>query len=235
MRRFGLTLIELILVIGIIAVLFALLVPSLQRSRLQAKAVVCMSNIRQLNTVFSMYVTDSGKFPYGFDNPPAGTSGRWLCRQYSTMIELGGGGLITSRTFIRKIWLGKPCFNAHPNNYNRPTLKDDILCGNYGVNLSICRMSTGNADQNEFVGKPRCCSDIFRPAQTLLIVDSGYAIISWRHAADVPPVTLGNTQHRRYCLYSGLVDKSPKTAFAGTEDRCFIWETSPNDGQRWIC
>ncbi len=77
MRRFGLTLIELILVIGIIAVLFALLAPSLQRSRLQAKTAVCMSNIRQLNTVLSMYVTDSGKFPYGFDDtylsgPPAG-------------------------------------------------------------------------------------------------------------------------------------------------------------------
>jgi len=33
--------------------------------------------------------------------------------------------------------------------------------------------------------------DIPRPEQTLLIVDSGYSIIGWWHATDVPPALLG--------------------------------------------
>ena len=202
MRRFGLTLVELILVIGIIAVLFAFLAPSLQRSRLQAKAIVCMSNIRQLNTVFSAYVTDSGKFPYGFDDTSVG-------------VPIGGyaGYIQYDRTgwwwfnclgeFYKKSLVGKTILQCPSKQIKQPKLKDDILCGNYGVTLSICRMSMGNADPN-FVGKPRWCSEVLRPAQTLLIVDSGYAIISWWHAADFPPATLGNKNIEDAAYVPGL-------------------------------
>jgi prepilin-type processing-associated H-X9-DG protein len=99
---------------------------------------------------------------------------------------------------------GKTVLQCPSKQIQQPKLKDDILCGNYGVNLSICRMSTGSVDQNEFVGKPRWCSEVFRPAQTLLIVDSGYAIISWWHAADVPPATLGNTNIEDTAYVPGL-------------------------------
>jgi len=205
MRRFGLTLIELILVIGIITVLFALLVPSLQRSRLQAKAAVCMSNIRQLNSFFSMYVNDSGKFPYGFDNTPAGTP----VGGYAGYIQYDRTGWWWFNylgEFYKKSLVGKTVLQCPSKQIKQPKLKDDILCGNYGVNLSICRMSTGNADQNEFIDKPRWCSEILRPAQTLLIVDSGYAIINWWHAADVlpPPGTLGNTNIEDTAYVPGL-------------------------------
>jgi prepilin-type processing-associated H-X9-DG protein len=206
MRRFGLTLIELILVIGIIAVLFALLAPSLQRSRLQAKAVVCMSNIRQLNSAFSMYVTDSGKFPYGFNNPlplnpPAGGYAGYT---QDPIRDRAGWWWFNYLEDIYKKNMGRKTVLQCPSKQIKyPKFKDDILCGNYGVNLSICRMSMGNADPN-FVGKPRWCSEVLRPAQTLLIVDSGYAIISWWHAADFPPVTLGNTNIEDTAYIPGL-------------------------------
>ena len=51
---------------------------------------------------------------------------------------------------------------------------------------------------------PRGISDVFRPGQTLLIVDSGYAIISWRHAADVPPVTLDSNHIENTAYIPGL-------------------------------
>ena len=130
---------------------------------------------------------------------------------------------------------GKTVLQCPSKQIKHPKLKDDILCGNYGVNLSICRMSTGNVDQNEFVGKPRWSSEVLRPAQTLLIVDSGYAIISWRHAADFPPVTLGNTQIEDTAYVPGLSINRQRQLMAGTGDRCFLWATSPNDGQRGIC
>jgi prepilin-type processing-associated H-X9-DG protein len=219
MRRFGLTLVELILVIGIIAVLFALLAPSLQRSRLQAKAAVCMSNIRQLNSFFSMYVNDSGKFPNGFDNTPAGTP----VGGYAGYIQYDRTGWWWFNylgEFYKKSLVGKTVLQCPSKQIKKPKLKDDILCGNYGVNLSICRMSTGNADQN-FVGKPRACSEVLHPAQTLLIVDSGYAIISWWHAADVPPVTLGNAQIEDTAYVPGLSINRQRQFMQGQEIDAF--------------
>jgi len=205
MRRFGLTLTELILVIGIIAVLFALLAPSLQRSRLQAKAAVCMSNIRQLNSAFSVYANDSGSFPFGFNDlyenkPPSGG--------YAGDTRFGGDRagwwwFNYLKDFYKKNMGPKTVLQCPSKQMNYPKFKDDILCGNYGVNLAICRMSWGDADPNE-IGKPRLCSDILRPAQTLLIVDSGYAIISWRHAADSFTATLGNASIEDTAYVPGL-------------------------------
>ncbi len=61
----GFTLIELLVVIAIIALLMAILMPSLQRVRTQAKAIACRSNLKQWGLVWAMYTDDNnGKFPY---------------------------------------------------------------------------------------------------------------------------------------------------------------------------
>jgi prepilin-type N-terminal cleavage/methylation domain-containing protein len=59
----GFTLVEVLVVIAVIAILMAIIMPSLTKARRQAMAVVCQSRLKQWGTVFYMYVEDNhGRF-----------------------------------------------------------------------------------------------------------------------------------------------------------------------------
>jgi prepilin-type N-terminal cleavage/methylation domain-containing protein/prepilin-type processing-associated H-X9-DG protein len=57
-RKSGFTLIELLVVIAIIAILAAILFPVFAQAREKARAISCLSNIKQTTLAFEMYIQD---------------------------------------------------------------------------------------------------------------------------------------------------------------------------------
>ena len=67
-RKKGLTLLEIMIVIGIVAMLMTVLIPQMQKARSQSKLAVCMENIKSLATCIEMYAMDNKH------NPPDNTA-----------------------------------------------------------------------------------------------------------------------------------------------------------------
>ena len=71
-RLRGFTLVELLVVIGIIALLISILLPAMARAREQAKRTQCLSNLRQVHALFALYAHDNrDQVPIGYRATPA--------------------------------------------------------------------------------------------------------------------------------------------------------------------
>ena len=83
------TLVELLVVIGIISLLIAMLLPAVSKARRQAAALKCAANLRTMGQALTMYTQQSGWYPSCFVDD-SDTPGRWAIWPMRLRRFLGG-------------------------------------------------------------------------------------------------------------------------------------------------
>ena len=129
MRRTGFTLIELLVVISIIAILISLLLPALSKARESARALLCMSQEKQIGLMVATYVTNHNGY-----HPPAQELGsltppRWAIQSWPGILIEETLGYSPEEQNKRIMAAEAEGYNAFPIFYC-PTMVEEGFTGN---------------------------------------------------------------------------------------------------------
>jgi prepilin-type N-terminal cleavage/methylation domain-containing protein/prepilin-type processing-associated H-X9-DG protein len=180
MRRKAFTLIEVLVVIGIIAVLASLLLPTLGMVRRQARAAQCLSNLRQIGIGFNAYaVAYEEAWPVAVHFPTAHIPIPEERRWYDLIVPYVADAKITKASdidLIRRssvIW-GCPEW-TRVTEYDPNSLEDKYRVG-YGMQYYPTYFQDGNLKGLAYIvgdrGSYRRKAHWTKPSERALILDS---------------------------------------------------------------
>lgn len=158
------TLIELLVVIAIIAMLMAVLVPSLARAKEQGREVYCQSNLRQMHIAAMVYAeSQRGYYPISQHTVSTATEITQFCwdfttRQFSSGVTKTSPGILWQGDTIDKIQQC-PSFRGSSN-----TMSDPYTGYNYNTSF------IGHG-QNESILQSSRTQDVRRPSGCVLFGD----------------------------------------------------------------
>ena len=198
------TLIELLVVIAIIAILAAMLLPTLSGAKRTANAAVCANQLRQLGIFNALYAEENrGQIPPMFD--PANLAANISWGSYLAATVAGDPSFsITGNSVFR--WNNAEGAQANAIGYRsafscpeavRAHASPPLITPSFGRNLYLC-----DDPSYPWVASPRLdqCSS---PAQTLFLMDtyiavaaawaSGYAYVDPGLMSGISPLHPGGT------------------------------------------
>jgi len=221
-RARGLTLVEMLVVIGICGVLGLLLVPILIRSRSNARRVVCAGNLNELGQAYAVCLVESNNY---------------LPEAYYTFERQEGD--VVQVTFVGEE--GGSAAGLLPNEYDGSLVcpSDDSptdvqVRGGTGSALSVGSSYAYN------VGLPlgfRNASRVSRPTDTVTFYDGDPAGVvgDWEHSLGWAANTVRNRHGDRanYLFLDGHVENSggfPDRAFDGGQSWFALFDGGSGDG-----
>jgi prepilin-type processing-associated H-X9-DG protein len=192
------TLVELLVVIGIIAVLIAILLPALSKARFQAQITACSSNLRQIAQGALMYANDNhGSLPprYNYRADSIGNSNKDAVWSYikngtdsnGVPLPCNIGVLITDG------YIGHIDRTTFLNNYDDTTLAPIRFCPAIDPKAYATMGTVGWFKASTYFFNPHwavCSAGTFQPSGTSAV---GARVIRFRDLKSIGPFAKYNT------------------------------------------